>query len=76
MSKPALITLTPQERRTANAFHNDPGAWRMQEGLANRQVRDDIRRLARAIEIAEQHPDDEDCARLLAAVRRSNRDSR
>lgn len=63
-----LIALSDEQRRAANIRYDDPAAWKSVEHAANRQLREDVRRLTTAIETAYAHPDDPDCAKLLAVL--------
>lgn len=63
-----LLTLTPDEKLAAQRIHMDPLADQIVEERANQTLRVNITSMAFALEKAVEHPEDEDCARLLKVM--------
>src|SRR5690554_4805376 len=64
-----LVKYSDDLKREINRQRNDPEAGKVDEAHADRYMRGRILDVAYALELANEHPQDPDCARLLAAVR-------
>lgn len=69
MTTEKLVTFTEAQRRSARAAYADPQGDEVAEAQANELVRAQIQQLTYALEVALAHPDDPDCARLLALLK-------
>lgn len=69
MRIPILVRLTDAERTAAVRQFNDLNAPEIVEQASNRQLRAFMVKLTVALKVAKQHPEDEDCLRLLETVR-------
>lgn len=69
--KRKLVTLSKKERQEAAEYYMDSNGPDVEEAERERSIRNDWTQMRRALEKAEEFPDDEDARAFLAALHRA-----